>query len=222
MSIPAANETAQTLARQLSDVAREAPPQTVQAAARLLDAATERSGLDRFFAAVVDALVRFAQESDENALADHPLGDDALLHLLDRPELLADLVPRDPLAPARLRGLALKRQLLAAEGGVVSAQNMGAALGISRQAVDKRRRAGILIGLSLGRRGYAYPVWQVDLEGLPDILAELRGLDPWTQDAFMLAPNRWLDGASPLDALRHGNRDGVLTAARQYGDQIAS
>jgi hypothetical protein len=79
-----------------------------------------------------------------------------------------------------------------------------------------------MIGLSFGRRGYAYPVWQADLDGLEEVLAELRELSPWTQAEFMLAPNRWLAGASPLDALRNGDREGVLEAARHYGEQIAA
>jgi hypothetical protein len=31
---------------------------------------------------------------------------------------------------------------------------------MSRQAVEKRRKAGRLIGVSLGRRGFGYPAWQ--------------------------------------------------------------
>lgn len=216
------NTITSTQAQRLSAVAREAPTQTVLAATRLLGAAVERNDLDQFFAQVMNALAQIADASDTGLLTAADSSDNALLRLLERPELLAAIEPCDSLAPARLRGLALKRQLLAAEGGVVSARALGQALGISRQAVDKRRKRGALIGLSLGRRGYAYPVWQIDLPGLTDILAELRDLDPWSQTAFMLAPNRWLDGASPLSMLRQGDVAHVLAAARMYGEQVAA
>lgn len=221
MTLPAPNTATRSQTRRLSEIANEAPPQTVLAATRLLGAAIERNELDQFFAHVLNALARIAETSDPQSLAAGS-GYDALVRLLDRPEVLAELEPRNPLAPARLRGLALKRQILAAEGGVVSAQVMGEALGLSRQAVDKRRKRGTLLGLSLGRRGYAYPVWQIELDGLAEVLVELSELDPWTQAAFMLTPNRWLSGMSPLEALRTGDREGVLQAARLYGEQVAA
>ena len=71
-------------------------------------------------------------------------------------------------------------------------------------------------------RGYAYPVWQVGLEGLGAVLAELAEYDPWTQTLFMLSANPWLEGETPLVALRRGQRDAVLAAARLYGQQTAA
>src|SRR5690606_41693050 len=58
---------------------------------------------------------------------------------------------------ARLRGLRMRARLLAAEGGTLSSTEVADLLGITRQAVNKRRKAGRLIGLATGRRGYAYP-----------------------------------------------------------------
>ena len=74
----------------------------------------------------------------------------------------------------------------------------------------------------MGRRGNAYPVWQIGLPGLEEVLTELRDRDPWTQAAYMLAPNRWFDGETPLHALRVGKRNAVLAAARLYGEQVAA
>lgn len=77
----------------------------------------------------------------------------------------------------------------------------------------------------MGRRGYAYPVWQFDLErggllaGFDETLQALAGHDPWMQMAFMLTPNPWLAGeVTPLAALRAGRLDAVLDAARAYGE----
>jgi hypothetical protein len=208
--------------RRLSEAADHAPPRVVAAAASLLHAASERQDLDPFFAHVLEALTRLATSTDTSALAASDSDFDALVRMLDRPEVLAELQPRDPLAAARLRGLRLQREILAAEGGSVSAKALADALGITRQAVDKRRKRGTLVGLNLGRRGYAYPVWQVGLPGLEYVLAEMKGLDPWTQAAYLLAPNRWLAGDSPLDALRAGKLEAVLAAARVYGEQVAA
>jgi hypothetical protein len=205
-----------------SEVAPTASPRTLAAATSLLDVAQEQPELDAFLSRVLDALTRLASAPDAQSLAGTASTYDALVRMLERPEVLAELQPRDPLAPARLRGLRLQQEILSAEGGACSAQALADALGITRQAIDKRRKRGALIGLSLGRRGYAYPVWQIGLTGLEGVLAELLDLDPWTQAAFMLAPNRWLDGESPLHALRAGKRDAVLSTARMYGEQVAA
>ena len=139
---------------------------------------------------------------------------------------LAVLRQQDPLAPARLRGLREREKLLQVEGGTVGVDEAAALLGISRQAVDKRRRAGKLIGLTLGRRGYMYPVWQFSqggtLPGLEEVLTELRGHDPWMQAIFMLSENTRLSGQAPLHELRHGHVDDVRRAARMLGEHGAA
>jgi hypothetical protein len=83
-----------------------------------------------------------------------------LLGILERPEVLKQLVGVDPLIPARIRGIRLKQELLSMEGGVISSEQVAKLLNLTRQGVDKRRASGKLIGISVGRRGYAYPVWQ--------------------------------------------------------------
>jgi hypothetical protein len=149
-------------------------------------------------------------------------GLDALLVALQTPEILDQLSRETPLLRARLRGIRAKQRLLHAEGGVVTGQEFADLVGISRQAVDKRRRSGTLIGLSLGKKGYLYPVWQADIDGLKPVLAELREYGPWTQAIFMLTPNSWLGGETPLTMLRQGETQAVATAASMYGEQVAS
>ncbi len=217
-----AASTTQLATKRLSEAAQHAPPRVLAAAASLLSVAREREDLDPFLANVLEALTRLAKTQDAGALDGTTSAFDALVRMLDHPEVLAELRPRDPLAPARLRGLCLQQEIFGAEGGSCSAQALADALGMTRQAVDKRRKRGTLIGLNLGRRGYAYPVWQIGLAGLEDVLAELKGLDPWTQAAYLLAPNRWLDGESPLNALRAGRLAAVLAAARLFGEQVAA
>lgn len=195
----------------LSEAARHAPIETIDAAAQALGSVAEHQERASFVAWMLKTLA-------DNEIA----GLDDLIDVLSRPEALADLRRRDPLAPARLRGVRAKKQMLEAEGGVVSGREIAEALGITRQAVDKRRLHNTLIGINLGKRGYAYPVWQVGLAGLDAVLAELADYDPWTQALFMLSANPWLEGAAPLASLRRGDRDAALAAARLYGEQTAA
>jgi hypothetical protein len=65
---------------------------------------------------------------------------------------------------ARLRGIEAKRRIVVEDGGLLGAEKVGEILTISRQAVEKRRKAGKLMGVSLGR-GYGYPAWQLSERG---------------------------------------------------------
>lgn len=197
--------------KRLYDAAQLAPIDAVDAAAETLGVLARHHERTPFVTWMLTTVV-------ENDIADL----DGLFEVLQQPEVLAILRQRDPLAPARLRGLRAKKQLLEAEGGVVSGREVAEALGITRQAVDKRRLNGKLIGIDLGKRGYAYPVWQIGLDGMGEVLAELASYDPWTQTLFMLGENGWLEGETPLTALRRGELDRVIAAARLYGEQTAS
>lgn len=214
--------------RRLRSLAERAPGNTVEAAARLLGAVVDSRAKAAFAARVLDALADLAERSDEASLVDAAGASSnvaALVQVLEQPAALAALRRRDPLGPARLRGLRAQDWILGEAGGFLTAAQLGHALGITRQAVDKRRKQGALIGLDLGRRGFAYPAWQVGpqgvLAGLPAVLAELRDETPWAQAAFFLTTNVWLDGETPLAVLRRGEIERVLNAARLLGDQVA-
>lgn len=185
-------------------------------------------GTQVFLARVLNAVASITKELDERSLAavaGAPSDYDVLLQILEEPEALARL--EDPLGRARLRGLRMREQLLATEGGTISATEAANLLHISRQAVDKRRRVGHLIGLSIGRRGYAYPIWQFSddgetLAGLADVLTLLSEHDPWMQTEFMLNPNALLGDMAPLELLRQGETERVARAARLFGEQSAA
>ena len=147
-----------------------------------------------------------------------------IVKALEQPAIIEQLRRDNPLLPARLRGIRAKQRVLQAEGGVVSGQEFADLVGVSRQAVDKRRRNGTLIGLALGKKGYVYPVWQaeVGLGGLKPVFAALSEYGPWTQVVFMLTPNSWLGGETPLNLLRQGDTEIVIAAAKMYGEQKAS
>jgi len=150
---------------------------------------------------------------------------DTILHALERPEVAAAVRDQDPLAMARLRGIEAKHRILTGDGGVLSAEKAGGILTMSRQAVEKRRKAGRLIGVSLGRRGFGYPAWQFSergtLSGLEAVLNALKPHDAWTKLVFFTSENAATEGKRPLDVLRSGNLEKVLAAARTYGEQGA-
>jgi Helix-turn-helix domain len=146
-----------------------------------------------------------------------------LLNVLQQPGVIPLLVAKDPLAKAKIRGILAKPQLLEAEGGCLSSDEAARLLGISREAVNKRRQQGKLIGLPAGR-SYRYPVWQFQdgktLTGLETVLQAIKVQDPWMQVAWMLNSNLRL-GQRPLDALRSGEIEPVEQVAFLYGEQGA-
>ena len=131
----------------------------------------------------------------------------------------------DPLRSLRLKGLRAKSELLKREGGVITSSQVAELLGISRQAVDKRRRQGKLLAVSLAKRGYFYPVWQFFedgvLPGFEIVMNLLKPYDPWMKMIFMLNANHRLGNQSPLEKLREGHLDEVFKAAQVTGEQGA-
>jgi hypothetical protein len=145
-----------------------------------------------------------------------------LVSALNSEPALTTVRASDPLAAARLRGIDAKRRLLESEGGTVPAAKAAQILKVTRQAVDKRRREGKLLGLELGKRGYLYPSWQFGLKGLEDVLSALGSRDFWEKLSFFLNPSDLLDDQTPLEALSRGEKTKeVLRAAKVYGEHGA-
>ena len=71
----------------------------------------------------------------------------------------------DPLTGALLRGAEMKREMLKAEGGVLSAQQLVRHLGITPQGVGRKRERNQVFWLEVGD-GYVYPAFQVGRNGL--------------------------------------------------------
>jgi hypothetical protein len=176
----------------------------------------------------IRAVLDFEALSDqavENATA-APTDLAVLIRALSSGELLDDLKSVEPLAPSFIRGIEAKRRLIEENGGVLSAEQIANNLGISRQAVEKRRQAGRLVALTTGRHGYRYPAWQFTesgtVAGLEDVLKVLAPHDEWMQTAFFVSKNPRLNFRAPIEALRDGHVQQVLDCADAYGEHGAA
>ncbi len=155
-----------------------------------------------------------------------PTDYEVIVDALSASPAVVQSISDDPVAAAKLRGLKRKQQLIEQAGGTLTSEQVAEVLGITRQAVDKRRASGQLLALTQGKRGYSYPGFQFEegktLGGLEETLKQLAGLDPWMQLVFFVGPNDRLTGKAPIEALRAGNSRDVIRAAEGYGEQGAA
>ena len=107
---------------------------------------------------------------------------------------------------------------------MMSSDALARLLGVSRETVNSRRNEGSLLGLTNGTRVVRYPVWQLEDQVqpvIPDLLGILGNFDAWAVYLFITQESPLLDGRSPLEALRAGDRKPVLEAAKGYADALA-
>ncbi|MBP0447500.1 hypothetical protein J8J14_22320 [Roseomonas sp. SSH11] len=127
----------------------------------------------------------------------------------------------EPLARTIARGVEAKARLVEAAGGLLSAESVGALLGITRAEVDKQRAEGSLLAV-LTESTWEYPAAQFRdgavLGGIPEIIASMADASAWSILDFLLAPDDSLGGKAPITALRESDRGTVqrLLASRQF------
>ncbi|MGK6316876.1 helix-turn-helix domain-containing protein [Neorhizobium sp. DT-125] len=174
-----------------------------------------------FLRRAMSALERIAANVPAKALTDAlaaPTDAGSLAQLLSHSDMVGSaVIELDPLVPALARNVEHRQQLIERAGGALSAEEAGKVLGITRQAVDKRRRAGAILAVREGS-DWRYPACQfADGEvaaGVSDVVRGFEGSSPWVALDFLLAPDAALAGRSPLDALRGGDREDVRRLIR--------
>jgi hypothetical protein len=146
--------------------------------------------------------------------------------------LLSDLAPLnvdfssvDPFVEAMARGAAVKQELLTSAGGGLTSSQVASSLGITRQAVDKRRIRDALLAVPNGSGEYLYPACQFTsmgvIPGLDEVLRAFQIRSPWTQLSALLAPAPALGGRTMLEALKSGAIERAIAIAASFGEQAA-
>ncbi|MGO7040918.1 helix-turn-helix domain-containing protein [Rhizobium acaciae] len=174
-----------------------------------------------FLRRATSALERISANVPAKDLADAlsaPTDAGSLAQLLSRSDMVgAAINDLDPLVPALARNVEHRQNLIERAGGTMSAEDAGRILGISRQAVDKRRRAGTLLAVREGS-DWRYPLCQLDqgevIAGISDVVRGFAAAGPWIALDFLLAPDTALGGRTPLQALRDGDREAVRRLLR--------
>jgi hypothetical protein len=177
-----------------------------------------------FWARATAALKRIAERADESSLqraVAAPTDAGALARAISDYSWVSGAVEElDPLAALIARGAEQKVELLKVAGGALPVSNVAKLLGISRQAVDKRRREGKLLAIPRGA-DYVYPACEFADDGVVPGLAEILGQfglqRSWAALAFLVTPDDQLGGLSPLKALQRNDarlREPTLRLAR--------
>ncbi|MFM2045886.1 MAG: hypothetical protein RLY86_4462 [Pseudomonadota bacterium] len=132
-------------------------------------------------------------------------------------ETVADPDPalQAALAAARARGRVRAGEILAG-ADMVNAEELAKLLGTTRVTVNAKRRNGQVLGLEGARRGFRFPVWQINADGkpyaaLPTLLKHLGA--PWAVYRFLIQPHGALDGLTGRRALEEGREEEVVAAA---------
>jgi hypothetical protein len=145
--------------------------------------------------------------------------------LSDLAPLDVDLSSVDPLVEAMALGATVKQELLTSGGGGLTSSQVASALGITRQAVDKRRIRHALLAVPNGSGEYLYPTCQFTstgvIPGLDDVLRAFQIRSPWTQLSVLLAPAPGLGGKTILEALKSGAIERAIAIAASFGEQAA-
>lgn len=178
-----------------------------------------------FLTRATNALRRIAANADEASLTAAvaaPTDEGALARAVaDAAPSAGPLAELDPLAALFARGAEQKLELANRAGGLLPVSEVAKFLGISRQAVDKRRREGRLLAVPRGA-DHAYPACQFTEDGvtpgLPEVLRALGPSRGWGALAFLVSSDaEQLGGATPLAALASadpGLGETVLRLAR--------
>jgi hypothetical protein len=175
-----------------------------------------------FLARSIEAITRIV-ETDSKAVAvalEAPTDVGTLAYVVSAAAATSAIAQLDPEAALLAEGAKLKSDLLERAGGTLGVGQVAGLLRVSRQAVDKRRKAGKLIAVPAGQ-DYVYPACQFTDEGIvPGLDKSLEAMpirDPWMRLEWLLTEDDALEGMSPLAALKSGAIRQVVELAAGHG-----
>ncbi|RWH76939.1 MAG: hypothetical protein EOQ86_20210 [Mesorhizobium sp.] len=102
-----------------------------------------------------------------------------------------------------------------AESELVGAGEVVSRLKVARATLDNWRKGNKVIALRKGLRNYVYPLRQFDRRAPVDGLDKVTSLFSSAEEAWewLITPNRTTGGGAPIDELRAGNVEAVVSAA---------
>lgn len=146
---------------------------------------------------------------------------DALILAVSAGAIELPATQKDPMTGAMILAFDHRRQLLEQASPLLTAAEVQKILGVSRQAIDKRRERGSILGIRIGHN-WAYPQLQFDLEGggqvypcLSKVLAIHKGDSAWVVLDSLLAADPAFGGMTLLQVVREGRVDLIDLYARQ-------
>ena len=129
---------------------------------------------------------------------------------------------------ARARALLQGKKIVEADlkeaGGTFKLEDVQKLLnGVSRQALEKRVKEGSLLAIPGPSNRRRYPTIQFTddgvVPGLKKVQEALPTRNPWAVLNFLVHPDDRLRGRKPIDVLRNGDVELVVSAARSVGVQ---
>lgn len=121
-------------------------------------------------------------------------------------------------------GAELVERLKLAEGGAWTGAELQRRFGLSAAVLHRRRKEHRILYWRDARHEFHYPQWQFTatgalLPGLQEVLQTFRSVDEWRLMSYFLNPRRQLDDRRPLDLLRGGEKDKVLSHATLHAKE---
>ena len=177
-----------------------------------------------FLTRSVEAITRMAGMDEAAAMRalEAPTDVGTLAYAVSAAAAAPSIAQLDPEAALLAEGARLKSDLLERAGGALGVGQVASLLRVSRQAVDKRRKAGKLIAVPAGE-DYAYPACQFTDEGVVAGLDKALGVmpiqDPWMRLEWLLTEDDVLEGSSPLAALKSDSVREVVELAAGHGGE---
>jgi len=112
-----------------------------------------------------------------------------------------------------------RRELLE---NTLSVNQVAQLLGTSRQTPHDRMKSQTLLGI-LDKGAYRFPIWQFDpegpdgvIDGLPQVLKALE-IPDFSKLNWLTRPNLYLEGLTPIAALKIGEKERVIEEAAAVG-----
>lgn len=190
--------------------------------------AAEESGLRRAYAKrlheIVDRLSRVADASTMEEVLGMADPYSGMSVAMQRAATLDGAALRDPLAPARIRGIAARERLIDQAGGLLRLNEAAERLGVTPQAVTGRRQRGTILAVPMPNGEWVYPACQfAEYDLVPGIDSFLRAfaedVDPWTRLSVLLAPSHRFGGRSALQLLEKGMEVEARSIAGTHGEE---